>query len=102
MDRAWLDDLRESLPITEVVSGHYGKADLGGEAWAKLRGLPVEPFPPHWDLYGKQAGPIRNTEMAVYGVALVAFPGGTGTADMMKKAELHGLVIYDWRYDRAI
>lgn len=40
-----------------------------------------------WRRYGLSAGPIRNTRMLEWGPDLVvAFPGGTGTADMVKRA----------------
>lgn len=85
-DRAMLDHLRERLPITSVVSGRARGADRGGETWAKARGVPVDPHPADWDRYDNAAGPIRNTEMAEVADALIAFPGHTGTADMVRKA----------------
>lgn len=90
-DRAWLDGLRESLPITEVVCGMYGEADLGGKDWAERKGIPVAKFPPSWIAFGRSAGPRRNSEMVGYcaadlPAALIVFPGNTGTADVTRKA----------------
>lgn len=93
-DMVYLDGMRETLPITEVVSGRCSTgADAGGEFWAKTRGVPVKPFPAKWKKFGKAAGPIRNGEMAEYGGALIAFPGGSGTADMVKQAAEKDLTV---------
>jgi hypothetical protein len=92
-DRAWLDELRARLPITEVVNGGARGADRGGKEWAESRGLPVRDFPADWTKHRQAAGPIRNQQMADYAEACIAFAGGKGTADMLRKAEAKGLVI---------
>lgn len=92
-DRAWLDGLRESLPITEVVCGMGRGADQGGRRWAVARGMPVQEFHANWMLFAKGAGPIRNQQMADYADACIVFSGGRGTADMLRKAEARGLRI---------
>lgn len=45
--------------------------------------------------YGKSAGPIRNQTMLDDGKPdlVLAFPGGRGTADMVAKAEKHGIPV---------
>ncbi|KKM72212.1 hypothetical protein LCGC14_1422810, partial [marine sediment metagenome] len=68
-----------------------------GENWANLMRIPVKKFPANWDKYGKQAGFIRNAEMAQYADAVILFPGGRGTDHMYNVARSHGLIIYDWR-----
>lgn len=93
-DHKALNRLRESIPITEVVCGMARGADLGGHAWAKVLGIPIAEFPARWNLHGKRAGPMRNQEMAKYAEALVAFPGGNGTADMVRQALGAGLLVY--------
>lgn len=41
-----------------------------------------------WSLHGKRAGPIRNHTMAMAGANLcIAFPGGRGTANMIRCAK---------------
>ena len=92
-DRAWLDELRNQLPITEVVCGCARGADTGGKEWALSRGVPVKDLPADWSGLGRKAGPIRNSAMAEYAGACIAFPGGRGTADMLAKAEAKGLVV---------
>lgn len=93
-DHAWLDRIRAILPITEVVSGEARGADREGEIWARLSGLKVSRFPANWTRYGSCAGPIRNADMADYAEACIAFPGGTGTADMLRKAHGKGLKVF--------
>jgi len=83
--------LLEELNATEVVSG----AAPGVDTWAieKLH-YPYTVFNAQWDKYGKAAGPIRNGHMASYADALIALPGGKGTANMIKQARAKGLKVY--------
>ena len=92
-DRQWLDELRSSMPITEVVCGMGKGADLDGRDWAITRDVPVRDFKADWARRGRGAGPVRNQAMADYADALIAFPGGKGTADMIRKASARGLTI---------
>ena len=47
-----------------------------------------------WKMHGKKAGPLRNQEMVDAGTDLVvAFPGGRGTADLVRRARAAGLQI---------
>lgn len=39
-------------------------ADAIARRWCDRRGVPQEPFPADWRQYGKQAGPLRNFNMA--------------------------------------
>ena len=79
--------LRNRMPEVEIVSGKACGADRLGERYAKEHGLIVKEFPANWDMYGKQAGLIRNAQMANYAHALVAFLDGrsSGTEDMIEK-----------------
>lgn len=96
-DWATLDWLRETIPITEVVSGGAKGADAGGEEWAASRGIEVYVFPFDWESYGNRAGPIRNDRMAKFAQAVILFPGGRGTDNMQGAAERHGCVVFDFR-----
>ena len=82
-----LDAARTTLGITEVVCGGARGGDNIGRRWAIDRGIPVKVLPADWKLYGGRAGPIRNQAMADYAQALVALPGGKGTADMVARAQ---------------
>ena len=53
--------------------------------------------PAKWKLHGKAAGPIRNQLMLVEHKPdmVLAFPGGKGTANMIKIARWNGVPIVD-------
>lgn len=84
------------LPISEVISGGARGADAEGEMWAKDRGIPLKVMPADWDGQGRSAGALRNIEMAKVAKAAVLFPGGKGTAHMLKTAHEYGLNVYDF------
>ena len=79
----------------EIVSGGAKGADMLGERYAAEKGYAIKRFTAEWGKYGKKAGPIRNTEMARYADALVAFYDGEsrGTANMIKAAKGNNLQI---------
>ena len=80
--------------ITEVIHGDARGADTGADVWARINGVKVVPFPANWKTHGKAAGFIRNREMLDYDVDLViAFPGGNGTANMIKQAKERGIIV---------
>jgi hypothetical protein len=89
-----LDRLHAAHSFTILIHGDANGADrLAGE-WATSRGITVEAQPPDWKKHGRAAGPIRNQKMLAENPALVvAFPGGKGTADMVKKAKKAGLEV---------
>jgi len=70
----------------EIVCGGATGGDQAGKAWAFLAGVPVKMFPADWKANGRAAGPIRNTAMAKYADALIAFWDGQsrGTAHMIE------------------
>lgn len=92
-DYELLNALHEKHRFTLVLSGAARGADMYGEIWARLNNIPVERHPADWARWGKSAGPIRNSEMANLADAVVAFPGGAGTSDMLRKAREKGLAI---------
>jgi len=100
-DRDWgiLDGFLKSIPITEVISGHAAGADQFGEAWAAHNKIPLRVFPAKWKEHGKQAGYLRNVQMADVADAVILFPGGKGTAMMEKIALAKGLRVFTpyWR-----
>ena len=79
--------------VTFVTGMAYG-ADQLPLYWEYLPNVTVEKYPPKWDEHGKAAGPIRNQQMLDTGVDLViAFPGGNGTADMVRRAKKAGIEV---------
>ena len=72
-------------------------ADSMAKAWGEVskRVDKYSGYPANWKLYGPQAGPIRNTQMleGFRPDLVVAFPGGRGTADCVKKAQAMGITV---------
>lgn len=82
--------------ITTVISGMATGADSLASEYAEKQGLSLMKFPADWFQYGRAAGPIRNQQMIDEGKpdAVIAFPGGRGTADMVRRAKKAGLPVY--------
>lgn len=83
--------------IGVLIHGNARGADLLADAWAKRRGIVVEVFPADWTRHGAGAGPIRNKQMLVEGTPdrVIAFPGGKGTADMVRRAKKAGIPVQE-------
>lgn len=86
--------------VQEIVSGGARGADKVGEYIAYERNILVTKFPADWDTHGKSAGYIRNSEMADYADALLAFWDGKskGTKHMIDLATKSGLEVHVVRY----
>ena len=99
MDRSWLfrelDALRSSRGVTAIISGCAPGADTLGIEWAEARGIEVARFAADWNTHGRAAGPIRNQQMLDEGKPelVVSFPGGRGTADMVRRARTAGIEV---------
>lgn len=80
-----------------IIHGDYSGADELAKKWARLRGVGDAPFPANWAKHGRAAGPLRNQQMIDEGVPdlVVAFPGGTGTADMVRRAKVCGIKVVE-------
>lgn len=89
------DFLLSNLSDIVIVSGNAKGADLLGEMYAKEKCYGLKIFPADWDKYKKAAGYIRNTEMAKYSDALIAFWDGfsRGTKHMIDIAKEQGLKV---------
>jgi hypothetical protein len=80
----------------EIVNGGAPGADTLAEEWAAANSIDSEAFYADWEKHGRAAGPIRNREMLASGIDLVvAFPGGTGTADMVRRAKAAGVTVIE-------
>lgn len=79
--------------ITLVHGGAPGADQLAH--WAALAlGWTITVHPADWDAHGRAAGPIRNQAMADAGADLcIAFKGGRGTADMVRRARAAGIPV---------
>jgi hypothetical protein len=82
-----------SFGLSALIHGGARGADEGARDWGKSEGIPVHCFEANWRKYGKRAGPMRNQRMIDEGKpdVVIAFPGGNGTADMVRRAEAAGI-----------
>lgn len=87
--------LRQIPETATLVHGAARGADsLAAKFWNGIHGRPTEPHPADWSKYRKAAGHIRNQEMINSGIdLLIAFPGGVGTADMVRRAKVAGISV---------
>ncbi len=90
-----LDTIRRSLPhdTMTVIQGGARGADQIAREWCFARYVQFENFAADWAAHGKAAGPIRNQRMIDEGRPdlVLAFPGGRGTADMIRRAKAAGV-----------
>lgn len=72
-----------------IVSGECRGADKLGELFAEKYKIPIMKFPANWDKYGKQAGMIRNVEMAKNASHCIIFWDGKslGSKHMIEQCE---------------
>ena len=89
-----LRSINEATKIDLVVHGAARGLDSAVSDWCKFVGIHQASIPALWDHLGNPAGAIRNSIMSKLNIDLcVAFPGGKGTADMVKKAKKKGVVV---------
>jgi hypothetical protein len=93
-----LDRLHATARIEVIIAGGKLESEKRSERargadrlallWAKARGVTPIECPADWPKYGDRAGPIRNSVMLREHrpTMVVGFPGGHGTADMLRKA----------------
>lgn len=83
----------DGVHVSVVIEGEADGADLLSALWASARGIAIEPYPADWVQHGLSAGPRRNRQMLIEGKPdlVVAFPGGSGTADMVAQARKAGV-----------
>lgn len=74
--------------IDEVVSGGCRGVDEMGERWARENDIPVRGFAADWAKYGREAGELRNREMAQYadGLILLWDAKSPGASCMMRES----------------
>ena len=86
----------ENLKDVVIISGGARGADLLAKKYAENKNLLYIEFTPNWDMFGKAAGPIRNTEIVKSADLLIAFWNGisSGTKDSITKAEAKGIKVF--------
>ena len=93
---AILNCLNDWWGIDCIIEGGALGADRFARRWgAWVDGL-VTTYEADWSA-GRRAGPIRNQRMLDEGRpdVVVAFPGGTGTRDMVRKARAAGVPVME-------
>lgn len=92
-----LDALHREIPhdCMRVIQGGATGADQLARAWCAHRHVEYENYAADWKAHGKAAGPIRNQRMLDHGKPdlVIAFPGGRGTADMVRRAKAAGVPV---------
>lgn len=94
-----LDELHRKQGISCVIEGNARGADRMAGYWARKHRIDNLKFPADWATSGKAAGPIRNRQMLEEGRPdlVLAFPGGRGTADMVRQAKAAGVSVVEVR-----
>lgn len=92
-----LDAIHQTLGISEVIQGGATGADALAKEWALDRGVAMTECKANWKKHGLAAGPIRNQSMLdrCMPTWVVAFPGGTGTADMIHRSTVAGVAVVE-------
>lgn len=103
-----LDKFHAKTPITVLIEGgqrkfrgqgktrrHVGGVDYWAYMWGHKNMLKVITERADWTRFGKGAGPIRNLSMIVKHTPelVIAFPGGSGTANMVRQAREHKISV---------
>lgn len=91
-----LDAIHAETPISCIIEGGAGGADYYAALWSVRNGLYEHVrMSAGWALYGKSAGPMRNQRMLEVGKPdmVIAFPGGRGTADMVRRSRQAGVPV---------
>lgn len=85
----------KGLKFTWLIQGGADGADRLARDYAEAMGIPIKTYLADWEKHGKAAGPIRNQRMLDEGRPdlVVAFPGGRGTADMVRQASRRGVPV---------
>lgn len=86
--------------ISLIISGTARGADTYGEIYAIKNNIKIEVYPADWNRFGKQAGSIRNLQMAENAEALIAVWDGEsrGTKNMIETAKNLGLKVFVFNY----
>ena len=78
-----------------LITGEARGADTLAKDWGHWWGPQYQGYPANWKRDGMRAGPIRNQLMLDSEKIdlVIAFPGGSGTADMIRRAEKAGIEV---------
>src|SRR4051812_24201023 len=90
---ATLDGVHARSGIRFLIQGNGAGAAYFASEWANERGIPCGSYPVNWDEHGKTAQEVRNQLILDEGKpdGVIAFPGGPGPTDMVRRAKRAGL-----------
>lgn len=82
---------------TSIIEGGARGADKLAADFARHYGVFHLQYPADWKKHGKAAGFIRNQQMLDEGKPdlVIAFPGGAGTGDMIRRARKAGVEVIE-------
>lgn len=100
---AELDRVHAERRIRTLVQGGASGADMLAIEWCAHRAVKCQTFAASWSKLGRAAGPMRNQEMvdevsrigSHIGALCLAFPGGSGTADCIRRARSAGIRVVE-------
>lgn len=94
---AVLNKLHAEAGIDVLIEGGAKGADYLAHVWAAMNDVEIERYEADWENQGTFAGPARNKRMLDEGKpdVVIAFPGGRGTADMIRKARRAGVEVVE-------
>lgn len=80
-----------------VIHGEAKGADSMAKQWAMSQGIYPVGIPALWGKYDKAAGGKRNQAMIdiMKPEYVLAFPGGSGTADMVNRAIKNNITVWE-------
>lgn len=86
-----------TIPLHIIHGGCPTGADHFADDYAVVHWCGLSVYDADWEKHGRAAGPIRNQQMIDEGKPdlVVAFPGGPGTADMVKRARRAGVEVLE-------
>lgn len=97
-----LDRVHAERPISELMQGGADGVDTFAREWAGSKAIKRWVCRAEWDKHGKAAGPIRNARMLEWKPdAVIAFPGGRGSADMVRQARAAGVEVIEPLKEKA-
>lgn len=93
----FLDAIAGEHEVSGLIAGDATGADQIALEWANQRSIDNSCFRAKWKTEGKAAGPLRNQRMLDEGAPdlVIAFPGGRGTADMVRRAVEAGIPVVE-------
>jgi hypothetical protein len=96
-DRTKVFETLDTLKPSVIIEGGARGADWIAATWGMENRVPRMRFDADWQTHGKAAGPIRNQLMLDQGNPdlVLAFPGGKGTADCVRRARAAGIEVME-------